>query len=135
MKGVEKTSRLGQTLAVLALLLICAAAGYVGWKRSKAQKEATAAEQRQSFKERKKKVYADVPSFKLTGEYGNAPENFLSTAMKAEEEQRALADETKRKERLRKKGEVVVRVDSTDTPATSNKKKKKKKKASKVAPV
>ena len=42
-KGVEKTSRVGQIIAVLALLLICAAAGYVGWKRSKAKKEDSSA--------------------------------------------------------------------------------------------
>lgn len=131
-KGMEKTSRLGQIFAALALLLICAAAGYVGWKRSTAAKAAAAMEEQQSFKERKKKVYADVPSFKLTGEYGNRPESYLSMAMKAEEEQRALAEEKKRKERVSRKGAVVIRVDSTDTP--SDKKKKKKKKVSKVAP-
>lgn len=129
-QGIEKKSRLGLFLGVSALLLITAAAVYVGWRRSKAKRAKAAEIERESFKERKKKVYADVPSFKLTGEYGQRPESFLTMAMKAEEEQKALAEETKRKERLSKKGEVVVRAD-TKPP---KKKKKKKKASSQVVP-
>ena len=128
--GVEKKSKLGLLLVVFALFVISAAAGYVFWRRSKAKKAKTALEERASFKERKKKAYADVPSFKLTGEFGKRPESFLSMAMKEDEEKKALAEEEKRRERIARKGEVVIRQDTGE----KKKKKKKKKASSQVAP-
>ena len=131
-KGVEKKSWLWLFLLMLAILF-SVAAGCVCWRKKNSEKEkASQVSGVVSFK-KKRQVYGDIPSFKVTGAYGQRPESFLSTAMKAEEEKRALAEETKRKEQLSRKGEVVIRQESMD-PATHKKKKKKKKASSKVAP-
>ena len=118
-------------LLMLALLL-GVAVGFVFWRKKQNEKDKASQVTGVVSLKKKRQVYGDIPSFKVTGAYGQRPESFLSTAMKAEEEKRALAEETKRKERLSRKGEVVIRQESID-PAT-HKKKKKKKASSKVAP-
>ena len=64
-------------------ILFSVAAGCVCWRKKNSEKEkASQVSGVVSFK-KKRQVYGDIPSFKVTGAYGQRPESFLSTAMKS----------------------------------------------------
>ena len=123
----EKQSIVWVLIVVFILVVVGSAASFVFLRRAKAKKAREVAVQTASFKEKKKKAYADVPSFKLTGDFGKRPESFLTMAMKEQEAALKGKDQQERQARKARKGTVVVRAD-TEEPGEKKKKKKKKKK-------
>ena len=120
----EKQSIVWVFIVVVVLVVVGSAATFVFLRRAKAKKAREEVVQTASFNEKKKKVYADVPSFKLTGDFGKRPVSFLTMAMKEEEISLKSKDDQERRERKARKGTVVVRAD-TEEPGEKKKKKKK----------